>query len=310
LPLTHGLGTSLAYMALSSGGRIVLTERFSADDSLRLIGEERITVLNGTPTHFILLTNRLDRARHDVSSLRTGVGSAASFPPPLLRRIFDDLGMDFLLMYGSSEGVGVSTTDKDDMLRGAVGRPVPGFVAIVGPDRDPVPGGEIGEIAFNRDFAEVEYWRDSAGGAPPTPGPAPNGRWYYSGDLGRMDEQGRLYLLGRLKHQIDRGGLKIDPGEIEQALMRVPGLLDAAVIGMPNPVLGEIVCACVVPGPGGEPALTGLRHALGAELAPHKLPEELALLDAIPRTALGKVDRAALREAAAAAPRRERLRAG
>ena len=304
LPLTHGFGMSLAYMALSSGGRLVLTPRFAADDALRLIQQEGITVLSGSPAHFILLTKQLDRGEHDVRTLRTGIGSASAFPPPLLRRIFDDLGMELMLMYGSSEGAGVVTMDRADMLLGAAGRPVPGYVSIVGPDHVPLLAGEIGEIAFNRDVGDVEYFSDAG-----APHGALAGGWYYSGDLGRMDEEGRLYVLGRVKHQIDRGGLKVDPGEVEQALLRLPAVLDAAVIGTANPVLGETVCACVVPAFGEQPTLDGVRTALSRDLAPYKLPEELCVLDALPRTALGKVERTALRTAVEAG-HRERLPRG
>lgn len=304
LPLSHGFGMSLAYMALSTGGRLVLMPRFNARDALRLIEQEGVTVFSGSPAHFILLTKKLDTEDHDVSRLRTGIGSASAFPPPLLRRIFDDLGMDLMLMYGSSEGAGVVTTDRADMLLGAAGRPVPGYVAIVGRDHEPLATGEIGEIAFNRGVGDVEYFA-SAG----TPDDALAGDWYYSGDLGRMDDEGRLYILGRIKHQIDRGGLKVDPGEVEQALLRLRGVLEAAVIGTANPVLGETVCACVVPATGEQLTLEGVRAALRSELAPYKLPEELCLVEALPRTALGKVERTVLR-ATVEAGDRERLRVG
>lgn len=311
LPLSHGFGMSLAYMALSTGGHLTLMRRFRAGEALRRITDERVTVLNGTPAHFILLTDRLDPARHDVRSLRIGVGSAASFPPQLLRRIFDQLGMDLMLMYGSSEGVGLVTMDRDEMLAGSVGRPDPGYVAIVGPDRRALPTGAAGEIAFNREVTEVRYWAETAAAAEAmTPAGGDGDRWYYSGDVGRLDEAGRLYVLGRLKHQIDRGGLKVDPGEVERALMAAPGVLDAAVVGVPNPVLGESVCACVVPEAGAVLTLEALRREASATLAPHKLPEELCLLKAIPRTELGKVDRSALRAAIEAAGPRQRLRPG
>lgn len=304
LPLTHGFGMSLAYMALSTGGRLVLTPRFAADDAVRLIRSEGITVLSGSPAHFIILLKHLDRGEDDVRTLRTGIGSASAFPPPLLRRIFDDLGMDLMLMYGSSEGAGVVTMDRSDMLLGAAGRPVPGYVSIVGPDHEPLSVGEIGEIAFNRDVGDVEYFSEVG-----APDGALAGGWYYSGDLGRMDEEGRLYVLGRLKHQIDRGGLKVDPGEVEQALLRLPPVLDAAVIGTANPVLGETVCACVVPAAGQPLTLDAVRTALRDDLAPYKLPEELCVLEVLPRTALGKVEWTALRAAVEAA-HRERLPRG
>ncbi|HKT03831.1 MAG TPA: class I adenylate-forming enzyme family protein [Rugosimonospora sp.] len=285
LPLSHGFGLMMAIAALIGGGRLVLLERFTAEEALTLIGAEGITVVNGAPAHFALLLSRLDPARHRLDSLRFSVGTAAPFPPHLVNAIWERLGVDFMFMYGSSEGVGVATTDAADILRGSVGRPEPDSVAIVGPDRQPLPIGTTGEVAFSRAVYPVRYWNTT-----------PESPWYYSGDLGHLDEQGRLYIHGRLKHQIDRGGLKVDPVEVEAALLRCPGVADVAVVGQPNPVLGETVSACVVPVPGERPTLDGLRVALGETLAPFKLPEELFVLDAIPRTRIGKVDLSRLRE--------------
>src|SRR5262249_45148632 len=180
------------------------------------------------------------------------VGTAAPFPPELVRSIYEVLGVEFMFMYGSSEGVGTATTDREDVMRGSVGRPAPGSVIVVGPDRNPLPAGEVGELAFSRRVFPVNYW----GEVRQTEG------WYYSGDLGRLDADGRLYVYGRLKHQIDRGGLKVDPVEVELALLGCDGVWDGAVIGTPNPALGESVCACVVPAPGRVITLDGLRRAL------------------------------------------------
>lgn len=301
LPLAHGFGIMMAAAGLFSGGRLVLVERFSPSEILEVVARERITVLNGTPAHFHLLLDRLDRARHDVTSLRTGVGSAATFSPRLLRRIFDDLGMGLLLLYGSSEGFYVATTDRDAMLAGSVGRVEAEWVSVVDGERKPLPTGQIGEIAF-RSWLTQRYWdqHQSAGSSP--------GQWYYTGDVGKVDEQGLLYVLGRIKHQINRGGQKIDPGEVDAALSRHPGLKDHAVLGTPDPVLGEIVCACVVPATGEAVSLADLRAFLAASLARHKLPEELRLVGAIPRTSLGKVDISSLRQAAMEASTVERLR--
>jgi acyl-CoA synthetase (AMP-forming)/AMP-acid ligase II len=302
LPLAHGFGLMMAVAAFLTGGRLVLVPRFSADEALCLIGNEGVTVLNGAPAHFKLLLSRLDPARHRVRSLRLSVGTAAAFPLPLVRAIWQDLGVDFMFMYGSSEGVGVATTDREDILRGSVGRPAPGSVAVVGPDRKPLPAGEVGEIAFSRAAFPVRYWRESG---PGPAAPAGDGEaWYYSGDVGRLDADGRLYVLGRLKHQIDRGGLKVDPVEVENALLRHHCVADAAVVGRPNPVLGETVCAYVVAAPGQAPSLEEIRSALGGELAPYKLPEELCILDQIPRTAIGKVDLGKLQAIVAAGPGR------
>lgn len=296
LPLSHGFGMMMAVAGLLSGGRLVLHERFSAEAALAAVGDEGITVVNGAPAHFKLLLNRLDEARHDVGTLRLSVGTAAPFAPELVTDIWERLGVRFMFMYGSSEGVGVATTDEDDIMRGSVGRPAPGSTAIVGPDHRPLPVGAVGEVAFSRGVYPVRYWEDHDALRPPEPEPVANGDWYYSGDLGRLDEEGRLYIVGRLKHQIDRGGLKVDPMEVENALLTRPEVADAAVLGLLNPVLGEEVCACVAPSPGEAPTLAELRDALGERLAPHKLPEVLYLLDEIPRTRIGKVDSDRLRD--------------
>lgn len=299
LPLSHGFGLMMAAGALLTGGRLVLLQRFSTEEALRTVHAERVTVLHGSPTHFRLLLDRRDPARHDLRSLRIGVGSAASFPPSLLRAIFDELGMAFMLMYGSSEGVGVVTTDPEDMLLGSVGRPEPGTVAILGEHDEPLPAGTTGEVAFSRRRYPVRYWEGHPQRRPPfTSEPAP---WYRSGDLGHFDDQGRLYVVGKLKHLITRGGLHVDPVEVENALLELPDVRDAAVVAQPNPVLGEIVCACIVPGPGCPTRLDEVRAALAGRLAPHKLPDALRTLDRIPRTPIGKVDLPALRRLVTAA---------
>ena len=307
LPLAHGLGMMLALAGLVAGGRLVLVERFSAAAALALVGRERVTVLNGSPAHFRLILDGLTPGRHDVSSLRTGVASGAAFSTTLLRRIFDELRMSLMLMYGASEGVGVATSDRAEILRGSVGRPLPDSVAVVGPDRRPLPAGEVGEIAFSREVFPVRYWGAADDGSPSGETHEVAAGWYYTGDLGRVDDEGLLYVVGRLKLQINRGGLKVDPSEVEGALLRCAGVADAAVLGVPNPVLGEVVCACVVPSGGDAPSLENLRAELRRELARYKLPDELCVLDRIPRTGVGKVDVQLLRAEVGATPARQRV---
>jgi acyl-CoA synthetase (AMP-forming)/AMP-acid ligase II len=300
LPLAHGFGLMMAMAGLLGGGRLVLLDRFSTESALRAITEERVTVVNGAPAHFRMLLGGLDESRHDVRSLRRAVGTAAGFPAPLLRAIWDELGVEFTFVYGSSEGVGVATSEREDILLGSVGRPAPGAVRIVDASRRPLPVGEVGEICFSLRVYPVRYYDDERARRTAAD-PATDDEWYYSGDLGRLDETGRLYVHGRLKHQIDRGGMKVDPVEVEGVLLRTPGVADAAVIGVPDPVVGERVCACVVPAAGHHPTLDELRDALGRELAAYKLPQELRVVQDIPRTALGKVELRRL-EALAAAP--------
>lgn len=284
LPLSHGFGLGMATMALMTGGKLVLLERFSAEVALRFATTEKVTILHGTPSHFTMLVDHLDPTRHDVSSLRIGQGSAGGFSPGLLRRVFEELGMDLMLLYGCSEGLNTYTTDRQDMLLGSVGAPPPGRVQIVDQNRRALSPMEVGEIAMRR-VHRFGYWGEDT----------PGSDWYYTGDLGRMDADMRLYVLGRVHYQINRGGIRITPEEVEANLAEYPGLVESAVIGVPDRVVGEVVCACVVPTPGTTPTLADVRRFLGQSLARHKLPEELCVLHAIPRAQLGKIDRSALR---------------
>lgn len=304
LPLSHGFGLMMAVAALLTGGRLALLPDFTAATALQVVTNEGVTVLNGAPTHFKLILDYLNRAPQAVHRLRLSVGTAATFPPELVRAIWDRLGVEFMFMYGSSEGVGVATTDREEILRGSVGRPAPGSVMIVNADHEPLPVGATGEIAFSRKVFPVKYWRIATPTA--TQGSVQEmandeSEWYYSGDLGRLDDEGRLYVYGRLKQQIDRGGLKVDPVEVEAALLQCPGIADGAVIGIPNPILGETVCACVVPALAEQPSLDRLRTMLKDRLAPYKLPEALYIVDRIPRTPIGKVDLKWLRSEVTAA---------
>jgi acyl-CoA synthetase (AMP-forming)/AMP-acid ligase II len=300
VPLAHGYGLQLAMMGLLTGGRLVLMERFSAVEALRLIAEHGVTVLNGTPSHYIgVLAAMAGQPDLSVASLRAGIGSADHFAPRLLSRIFNELGIEFMNMYGSNMGFGVTTTDRELMLRGSVGKPQAGSVAIVDQEHVPLAVGEVGEIAFRYRPGEAKLWQASRALDQAK-------RWYYTGDLGRLDAEGHLYLAGRVKHQVNRGGMKIDPAEVVNELFGCEGVADAAVIGIPDAFLGEAVCACVVPTFADRPpTLEGLRRTLGDRLAPHKLPEELYLLQEIPRTANGKVELATLGQWASEASERQ-----
>jgi len=319
LPIGHVFGLRLALIALLSGGRLVLLDRFSPEAALRLVADEKVTVLPGMPTHLRLLLDRLDPSEHDVSSLRWAISAAATLPRPVAEQVYQRLGVEVLFVYGCSEGFTTITTDRQEILGGSVGRTVfvgppgtapAGRVAIFDAGTDgvpttgagantPLPVGHIGEIVFEA-RQPVRYWRD--------PDVATDG-WYHTGDLGRMDAEGRLYLEGRLKELLNRGGLKVSPGEIETVLTRHPAVADAAVVATPDPVLGEAICACVVASGRPTPSLGEVRAFLGGSLARHKLPDELCLVERIPRTSIGKVDRPGLVRMILADDRpRERLR--
>lgn len=294
LPLCHAFGMKLATLALMTGGRLVLLERFSPSSALRLVATEGVTVLPATPTHLRILLAELDDTASRVESLRWVPTAAAPLPGALAEQVYHRLGVDIFSVYGCSEGFLCVTTERHDVLAGSVGRsvysgpadtPPAGTLRVVDPDlHTELPVGELGEIAFGA-RRPVRYWDEAAAG---TDG------WYHSGDLGRLDAEGRLFILGRRKELVNRGGLKVSSGEVESVLVRHPGVADAAVVASPDPVLGEAICACVVPAGPVRPTLADVRAFLAPSLARHKLPDELCLLERIPRTSIGKLDRPAL----------------
>ena len=298
LPVAHVFGLRLAMLGLLSGGRLVLCERFSPREALGLVAEHGVTVLPGTPAHLTLLLDALDPARHRVGTLRWAISAAANLPGPLVEAVYGRLGVELLYVYGCSENFTVLTTDAAEIRRGSVGRrvftgpagtPPDGRVAVLEPGADTVlPAGAVGEIAFGAAHP-VRYWKEADAAA---------GGWYRTGDLGRVDPDGCVFVLGRLKELVNRGGLHVSPSEVETAVRLHPGVADGAVVATPDPVLGEAICACVVPAATAPPPdLAELRGFLAPTLARHKLPDELCLVEAIPRTKIGKVDRPALQAA-------------
>lgn len=307
LPINHVFGLKLTLMALASGGRVVLLDRYSPRVALRLADEHRVTILPATPTHLTLLLRDLDGRR--LPALRWIASAAAPLPPALAEEAYDRLGVELMQVYGCSEGFLTLTTDPEDIRRGTAGRtvfrgppgsPPTGSVAILDPqDGRSLSPGEVGEIAYGT-RRPVRFW-----GEPP----AGIDGWYRTGDLGWLDPDGRLAVSGRLKEVVNRGGLKVPCAELEAALAGHPGVAECAVVPTPDAVLGEAICACVV-SPGRSPTLAEVRASLAGRLARHKLPDELCVLDALPRSALGKLDRSALAALVVTADlSRERLRA-
>ncbi|MDQ6605784.1 MAG: acyl--CoA ligase [Actinomycetota bacterium] len=294
LPISHVFGFRLALLALLRGGRLVLLERFSAARALELVQQERVTVLPGVPAHLRLLRDQYDPARHDVSSLRWVLCAAAGLPRELAEWVYTALDVRIMFVYGCSEGFTTLTNAAPDILAGSVGNtvfrgppgtPAAGTVRIIDPDTgSPLPTGTTGEITYGA-VMPVSYWDH--------PEVAADG-WYRTGDLGHVDEAGRVYVTGRIKELINRGGLHVSITEVELALIRHPAVADGAVIPVPDPVVGEAVSACIVPAQDSSLSLAELRSFLGEHLARHKLPDELCVVEAIPRTDIGKVDRRVL----------------
>jgi acyl-CoA synthetase (AMP-forming)/AMP-acid ligase II len=290
-PMSHSFGHLTTYHVLLRGIRMVLVERFDAGETLRIVERERVTALSGTPAHLISLLAHPDFPSRDLRCVKSvGVGGAAC-PPQLAADIERHFGVRIGNTYGMGENI-IHTrtlpTDAPEVVRTTVGHPVPwAETRIVAPDRvTDLPTGEIGEIAFRGPTLFVGYYKRPE----LTAASRTDDGWFFTGDLGHLDADGRLHLVGRKKDEINRGGTKIHPKEVEDLLHAHPAIQKAAVVGMPDYRLGERLCAYVELRAGHALSLPEVRDFLvGQRVAMHKIPERLEIVDALPLTPTGKV---------------------
>ncbi|HLI74997.1 MAG TPA: class I adenylate-forming enzyme family protein [Acidimicrobiales bacterium] len=281
---------------LRGGGTTFLMRRWSAGDALDMVQRHRVTVLGGIPTQVALMLRHERFPTTDVSSVRLIAMGGGPSTAALVREARRAFGVPVVVRYTCTEaGVGVGTTPEDppEDAEESVGRARPGVELTIRSDDDRVlPSGEDGGVCLRSGAVMTGYWRDpeataavfTADGAVRT------------GDLGHVDERGRLHLAGRSKEMYVRGGYNVFLLEVENVLADHPAVADVAVAPRLDEVMGEIGVAVVVPRPGNEPpTLQALREHARHRLAAHKLPEDLVVTSELPRTAMEKVDRRALR---------------
>jgi acyl-CoA synthetase (AMP-forming)/AMP-acid ligase II len=291
LPVGLNWGLGCTKQTLHAGGKIVYMERFDAEQALTLIERERITHFVTAPASLIALIDAAQGAQRDLSSLEVVVSGGASCPIEVMRRARSVLGTPVLEMYGMLEsGVQARTFPNDDpeVVAGSVGRPVrEAQVRVCGENDRPLPAGEVGEIECFGPSVMLGYYAN----------PDANARAFAAdgflrtGDLGVFDERGLLRIAGRTKEMIIRGGANIYPREIEEVLFEHPRIADCAVVGVPHPRLGETAVACVVVRAGDSLDFEEMIAFLEPRVARYKLPERLVVLDTLPRTPTGKVQK-------------------
>ncbi len=300
LPVAHIAGTAYALFGLYGGGRVVIAREFDPALALALLEGEAISHVLLAPAAMRMILDDPKAESTDFSRLRFITYGASPIPEALLRRALDRFSCGFIQMYGMTEAAGgvvaLSPADHDGvdatLLRSA-GRAMPGVeIAILDDAGEPLPIGQTGEIAVKSDAVMPGYW-----GLPDaTAQTILPGGWLRSGDVGRMDAQGYLFVLDRTKEMIVSGGENIYPAEVENAIFGHPDVADVAVIGVPSARWGEEVMAIVVPRPGCSPNLESVAGWARARIAAFKVPRQLALIDELPRNAGNKVLRRLLRE--------------
>ncbi|MFE6974686.1 FadD3 family acyl-CoA ligase [Streptomyces sp. NPDC057682] len=296
-PLFHCFGYKAGVLAcLLRGATMVLQPVFDVERVLRAVEDERITVLPGPPTIYTELLDAPGRDRHDLSSLRLAVTGASVVPVALVRRMRAELFPEVLTAYGLTETCGTVTVcsadDDAETVALTAGRPIDGTeVRIADADGQPLPAGRDGRILVRGYHVMLGYLDDPAATAAALDADG----WLDTGDVGRLDDRGNLMITGRSKDMFVVGGFNVYPAEVEQVLAGHDAVAEAAVIGVPDPRLGEVGRAYVTlrPGAGTRPdELTG--HCRD-RLANFKVPREVVVVETLPRNATGKVDKSALR---------------
>ncbi|MBF6139144.1 class I adenylate-forming enzyme family protein [Nocardia farcinica] len=300
LPLFHVNGIVVSILSpLLTGGRATIAGRFSASAFFPLVERVRPTYFSAVPAIYAMLVAQPAEVRPDTSSLRRAICGAAPMPAELIARFETRFGVPIVEGYGLSEGTCASTINPPAGPRkpGTVGVPLPGqTVAIMGADGALLAPGARGEVVIRG----ANVMRGYLGKPEATAATVVDG-WLHTGDVGYFDPDGYLVLVDRIKDMIIRGGENIYPKEIENVLHSHPAVLESAVVGAPDPVLGEVPVAHVVTMPGTDVSEAELVAHCRHSLARDKVPVAVRITDALPRNAVGKIDKKALRAISAAA---------
>jgi long-chain acyl-CoA synthetase len=286
LPLFHCFGQNFVMNALvAAGGTLVLQERFVPADFLTAIPRHRVSLLYAVPTMYIVLLGA-DLGAHDLSSLRLAFSAAAMLPTDVEARWRAVTGLPISQGYGLTESSPFATYNHERAHRpGSVGTPIENVEVRVVDERDrEVPDGTLGELVIRGPNVMKGYL-----GKPAETVETLRGGWLHSGDIGYRDADGYLYVVDRVKDMINVAGFKVYPREVEEVLFAHPAVREAAVLGQPDPVKGEVVRACVVLREGGTAAAGELIEFCRTRIAAYKVPASVEFLAALPKSPTGKI---------------------
>ncbi len=296
VPLSTVFGTHIAISTLLMGATLVLLDRFKADEALAVIERERVTICHGVPTMFQLLMRDTSFKSRDLSAVRTGIVAGSPVSADLVRRVRQ--WNDVQIAYGLAEtGPTVTITrfgDSPEVRESTVGRPIDGVdLKIVDVKTQALHGTEAaGELTVKGPNVMLGYYRMPSETERSF---TPEG-YFLTGDLAVTDEDGFVTIVGRRKDMIIRGGYNIYPRELEDVLRTHPGIDEVCVFGVPNEILGELICAGIVPVEGAIVTGDELKEFARDRVADYKVPDIVRFLDSFPMTGDGKVKRMELAE--------------
>ena len=290
LPMSHSYGCgSILIQPILLQSTVVLMDKFEVEKAFQLIDRERVTLQLAAPPHYILELNHNSRLNYDLNSLRAGLIAGMIAPEGLIARVEKEMNIYLTSFWGASEvGPGLGTMCPYpaplDIREKYIGKPVKDTrIRVVDPTtHEELTDGEIGELTLSGWHVMKGYWKN----------PEETRRqiidgWLFMGDLASREKEGYLKIYGRTKDIINRGGYKINPYELECLLVEHPKVDQVCIVATPNPVLGESICACVIPRKGQTITLTEVRSLLCDKVAPHKLPDELCIMEDFPKLSGG-----------------------
>lgn len=300
LPLSFDYGLYQLLMVFKFGGTLVLERSFAYPAAaLRRIAEEHVTGLPGVPTIFAMML-QMDLSKFDLSSLRYLTNTAAALPVEHIQRLRDAFPWTRLYsMYGLTECKRTLYLPPDELERrpGSVGIAIPGTeVWIEDENGERLAPGQVGELVVRGSHVMQGYWNDPEETAKRyRPGRYPAERFLYTGDLFRMDQEGFLYFVARKDDIIKSRGEKVAPKEVESVIYRLPGVVEVAVVGVPDVLLGQAIRAFVATGEGSELTERDVLRHCQSHLENFMVPQEVVFVTSLPKTSSGKIKKTGLR---------------
>jgi acyl-CoA synthetase (AMP-forming)/AMP-acid ligase II len=302
MPFFHMGAKSLQIASHWVGGAALVLREFRPQTYLKMIEKYRITKCHLAPTMIQMLLGETNIAQCDLSSVNMIMYSSSAMPTPVLRRAIQLFGNVFQNNYGMSEGLGTALdpeqhkpdgTAKEQRRLQSVGIPLPNAEAMIfRDDGSEAEVGEAGEVAFKSEAMFRGYWNNSIATAE-----ALRDGWYRTGDIGKMDEDGYIYLIDRKKDMIITGGENVYSREVEEALIGHSDILEAAVIGVPDVKWGEAVLAVIVPRPEADLTEAAVIEHCRNVIASYKKPRKVVFVSELPKFASGKINKVSLRQA-------------
>lgn len=289
LPIYHVHGLFVAlHTAMLNASTVFFCERFDPQRCIELLPEA--TVMMGVPTHYGRLLDQAEFTSDVCSNVRLFTSGSAPMTEQLHHAVKERTGHEVLERYGMTEtGMITSNPYEGDRVAGTVGFPLPAVKArVCDSDGNELPTGEVGVVEVRGPNVFAGYWR-----LPERTDQEFHDDWFVTGDVGFIDEEGRLTLEGRAGDMIISGGLNVYPREVELVLDEIDGVVESAVVGLPDDDFGERVVAAVVTDTATDP--DALDNALRSQLAPFKVPKQYAFVNSLPRNTMGKVQKAKLR---------------